>query len=87
MISFRLTAEEYDRVRELCEAYGTRSISELARNAINALLNQPVPIPRQSLEHEVAKLEGQVSMLLVEFERMREKSAVKDEIAADLANH
>jgi hypothetical protein len=50
MISFRLTAEEYDRFRELCSTCGTRSVSELARAAINSLLKQPEHVPEEALE-------------------------------------
>ena len=73
MISFRLTTEEYDRFRELCATCGTRSVSELARTAINALLKQPADVPRETLECQVAALEGRVNMLLTEFKRMRER--------------
>lgn len=73
MISFRLTAEEYDRFHELCTTCGTRSVSELARTAINALLKQPTEVPRETLEFQVAALEGRVNMLLTEFRRMRER--------------
>ena len=74
MISFRLTAEEYNRFHELCASCGTRSVSELARTAINALLKQPPQVPRETLEYQVATLEGRVNMLLLEFKRMRERN-------------
>lgn len=74
MISFRLTVEEYDRFRQLCSTCGTRSVSELARTAINALLNQPAPAgTRDKLEYQVATLEGQVNMLLAEFKKLRDR--------------
>lgn len=38
MISIRLSAEEYQRFRELCALYGSRNLSELARDAMNHLL-------------------------------------------------
>ena len=41
MISFRLSAEEYEKFRELCFSSGIRSVSEMARVAINTLLQQP----------------------------------------------
>ena len=71
MISFRLTAEEYDRFQELCANSGTRSISEMARAAISAMLKQPLQVPRKTLEHQVATLEGRVNMLFTEFKRLR----------------
>jgi hypothetical protein len=72
MISFRLTAEEYDRFRELCSASGTRSVSELARAAINSLLKQPAHVPEEALECRVAELEGRVNMLRLEFKKLRQ---------------
>lgn len=75
MISFRLTAEEYNRFQELCASTGTRSISEMARAAINALLKQPLQVPREALEHQVATLEGRVNMLFLEFKRLRARDS------------
>jgi hypothetical protein len=63
MISFRLTAEEYDRFRELCFTRGARNISELARAAINSLLKQPEQLPEVALASRVTELEGRVNML------------------------
>jgi hypothetical protein len=71
MVSFRLSADEYDRFRELCSASGTRSVSELARTAINTLLRQPEQAPREALESRVAELEGRVNMLRLEFKKLR----------------
>jgi len=39
MISVRLTEEEYHTLRELCEAAGARSVSDLARESMLALVN------------------------------------------------
>ena len=75
MISFRLTAEEYDRFRELCATCGTRSVSELARAAINSLLKQPAQVPEEALEYRVAELEGRVNMLRSEFRKLRQNAA------------
>jgi hypothetical protein len=71
MVSFRLTADEYDRFCELCSASGTRSVSELARAAINSLLKQPGQAPREALESRVAELEGRMNMLRLEFKKLR----------------
>ena len=70
MISFRLTADEYERFRELCNTCGTRSVSELARIAINSLLKQPAEVPAEALESRVAALEGRVNMLRMELKRL-----------------
>jgi hypothetical protein len=73
MISFRLTAEEYDRFRELCSTRGTRSVSELARAAINSLLKQPAQVPEEALEYRVAELEGRLDTLSLEFRKLRQR--------------
>jgi hypothetical protein len=70
MISFRLTAEEYDRFRELCSTCGTRSVSELARAAINSMLNEPGGVHRDALEHRVAELEVRVNTLRSELRNL-----------------
>ena len=75
MISFRLTAEEYDRFQQLCANSGARNVSELARTAINAILKQPLQVPREALEYQVAALEGRVNMLFLEFRRLRQENA------------
>jgi hypothetical protein len=75
MVSFRLTVEEYDRFRELCSTCGTRSVSELARAAINSLLKEPAQIPREALESRVAELEGRVNLLRAEFRKLRQGRA------------
>lgn len=75
MISFRLTAEEYDRFHELCATCGTRSVSELARAAINSLLKHPAQVPEEALESRVAELEGRVNMLRSEFRKLRQSAA------------
>jgi hypothetical protein len=75
MISFRLTAEEYDRFRELCCTSGTRSVSELARAAINSLLKHPGSVPADALEYRILELEGRVHMLGLELKRLSQNES------------
>ena len=70
MISFRLTADEYDRCRELCFTQGLRSVSEVARAALSLLLQQPGQAPRQGLESRVSELEGRLHVLALELKRL-----------------
>jgi len=70
MISFRLSAEEYERFRDLCFAQGANTVSEMARAAINLLLQEPSRASRQTLESRVAQLEGQISSLCLEIKRL-----------------
>ena len=69
MISFRLTSEEYERFRELCFTNGIRSVSEMARAAINLLLQQPARAPQEALEGRVSELEGRLHMLALEMKQ------------------
>ena len=39
MISIRLSEEEYSALRRLCSVTGARSVSDLTRDALRALLN------------------------------------------------
>lgn len=74
MVSFRLTADEYDRFRELCFTHGIRNVSEMARTAINMLLQQPSQASRGALECRVAELEGRLHMLALEIKRLSHTS-------------
>jgi hypothetical protein len=72
MISFRLSAEEYAKFRELCFTSGIRSVSEMARVAINALLQQPSRVGQESLEARVADLEGRLHILALEIKSLNQ---------------
>jgi len=75
MISFRLTAEEYDRFRELCYTQGIRSVSEMARSAINMMLSQPSRAPQEALETRVSELESRLHLLSLEIKKLHQHSA------------
>ena len=74
MVSFRLTADEYDRIRELCFAQGIRSVSEMARAAINTLLQQPARASQDSLEFRVAELESRLHLLVLEMRKLSQNA-------------
>lgn len=74
MISFRLTAEEYNRFRELCYSNGIRSVSEMARTAINMMLSQPSRAPQEALENRVSELEGRLHLLSLEIKKLNQHS-------------
>ena len=75
MISFRLTQEEYEKFRRVCFTHGIRSVSEMARAAINLLLQEPSRAPNEAIESRVAELEARVHMLFLELKRL-DRSAV-----------
>jgi Arc/MetJ-type ribon-helix-helix transcriptional regulator len=68
MITFRLTAAEYDHCRDLCETGGFRSVSSLARAAIDLLLQQPARPHDITLEARIAALEARLNQLTQELE-------------------
>jgi hypothetical protein len=70
MISFRLSAEEYERFHDLCFTNGMRNVSEMARAAIHLLLQQPARPPQETLESRVADLESRFHFLSLELKRL-----------------
>ena len=43
MISVRLSEDEYSALQDMCSTTGARSISDLTRDAMRALLSGPTP--------------------------------------------
>ena len=72
MISFRLSEEEFERFRGICFNYGVRSVSELARAAINMLVEQPARAQEESLASRVAELEGRIRILSLELRKLNQ---------------
>ncbi len=70
MVSFRLTEEEYERLRELCFNNGIGSVSEMARAGLKMLLQQPARAANESLESRVTEVESRVRMLSVEVKKL-----------------
>ena len=71
MISFRLSAGDYERLREIRVTRGARSISELARAAVSQLLAAS-PTSDEVLEVRVNELEGQLRMLALELNKLKQ---------------
>ena len=73
MVSFRLSEEEYEGLRRICMTVGARSLSDIARDAVQRLLNNGTE-PKSdgeaklhalyermdALDHEVKRLAGLV---------------------------
>ena len=74
MISFRLTQEEFDRCRDLCFRNGLRSVSEMARVAINLLLDQPSRAAAGTIECRLAEVEGKLQILALEIKKLSHPS-------------
>jgi hypothetical protein len=73
MISFRLSAREYERLRDFRVARGARSISELARTAVSQFVSSLAPAPDEELEVRVNELEGQLRVLALELKRIKQR--------------
>jgi hypothetical protein len=69
MVSFRLSEEEYDGLKNLCLSEGARSVSELARSTICRLLGSPNGSPVQTLEKRVQELDQEIKRLSLLVER------------------
>ena len=63
MVSFRLSEEEYDGLRNLCHTEGARSVSDLARSTVCRLLGSPNGSPVVTLEKRVEELNQAIKRL------------------------
>jgi hypothetical protein len=67
MITFRVSPEDYEKLRIYCLTKGQRSVSDLARLAVSTVLeNGAAP----SLETRLADVEGRLHLLSRELLRM-----------------
>jgi hypothetical protein len=81
MISVRLSEEEYSALKHLCSMTGARSVSDLTREAMRAVLtgaNRKDPIANdldefraemKNLEKKVEQLESTITTIRAERER------------------
>ena len=72
MISFRLSAVDYERLREFRAIHGVRSISELARAAVAGLIGNHARPSDEVLETRVSELEGQLRALALELKTLKQ---------------
>jgi hypothetical protein len=71
MVSFRLSGDEYQTYREACATVGVRSLSELARAAMQHLIaSRP---NGTSLDDQVRELRHQVLQLSREVEHIAKR--------------
>jgi len=71
MISFRLSVTDYEKLREFRLTQDSRSVSELARVAVNKLICDSGPEADEALETRVNELEGQLHILALELKRLK----------------
>jgi hypothetical protein len=67
MVSFRLSEDEYVNLRILCETGGARSVSDLARDAVNRLIQ---PDSHVEVAAALRVLEGRVDRLDLKVQRL-----------------
>ena len=67
MISFRLSEDEYANLRSLCEDEGARSVSDLARDAVNRLIIKDV---KSDLEIAVREIQERLDTLDIQVQRL-----------------
>ena len=67
IVTFRITTDEYERLRIFCISKGQRSVSDLARLAVSTVLeNGGAP----TVESRLAEVEGRVHFLTRELLRL-----------------
>jgi hypothetical protein len=69
MVSFRLSAEEYDRLRQAGSVIGVTNLSELARVAMNRMLESP-KLEQVALSDQFRELRVKIQQLSSELERL-----------------
>ncbi len=73
MISVRLSEEEYSALRQLCDTTGARSVSDLTRDAMRALLDSPSR--KNQLGKHLEDFQARINQLDRKVEALSEKLA------------
>ena len=69
MVSFRLSEEEYEGLKHICIAVGARSLSDVARDAVQQMIENGSS-PRRDLSAEVELLTQRMEALDHEVKRL-----------------
>ncbi|HUQ94781.1 MAG TPA: hypothetical protein VM120_24080 [Bryobacteraceae bacterium] len=72
MVSFRVSPDEYHRLREACLALGIGSVSEMARAGVQHIAAKHVPAGR--MDAQIHDLRERVRALTDEINRLAEVS-------------
>jgi hypothetical protein len=83
MISFRLSEDEYINLKNLCVNEGARSVSDLARDAVNRLITKthnghghPVETVVQALQIRIEAMDVEIKKLSVALQSRLEANGV-----------
>jgi len=71
VVSFRLSDDEYESLKQVSLAEGARSVSDYARLALCGLLGGPRQSGRDGLEAKVCELDEQMQALQHELRRLQ----------------
>ena len=72
MISLRLSSAEYESLRSIYSQYGTRSVSEFARQAMQKVIAGTVQQPASIIKMRLDELDGKMNVLDREVNRLVE---------------
>lgn len=78
IVTFRLTDEEFQRFKTVCAANGTRSVSEVARFAIESVIHGDIALPEAQFRAQIRQLEDKVAVLdrkIEDISRLVERGA------------
>jgi hypothetical protein len=70
MVSIRLSDDEYRRLKEMTQAQGARSVSDVARSAMQLMLAAHQAGSDGTIESRVRELDGRVAVLDREVQRL-----------------
>jgi hypothetical protein len=70
MVSFRLSGEEYRLLQGACERSGARSVSELARSAMQRIILDTGSVGTDSTEANLRELQIKLNVLSAEVDRL-----------------
>lgn len=70
MLSVRLSLEEYEQLKQLSSLFGARTLSDLARKALQSLLGNPCNLPPENIGTNLSDLGKRLTFLDRKVERL-----------------
>ena len=70
MVSIRLSEDEYRRIKEMTEAQGARSVSDVARSAMHLMLANYEAGTEATMEARMQEMDGRLNELGDEIQRL-----------------
>jgi hypothetical protein len=85
MVSFRLSEEEYEGLKHICITVGARSLSDIARDAVQRLLSNGAE-PKRDGDAQVRLLHERMDALDQEVKRLAALVDHRHTVTAESAN-